>query len=468
MSEYLHDLIDWQFIISGLVLAIGVHAVLGLVAYGVYLERKICSYIQDRIGPNRVGLDFGLPFLSFFKGMLALGQPLADGIKFFVKEDFTPKNVDRVLFTCGPLFAVVPALIGFVIMPWGGTLEIPAAADMAMFQFMFDLPWFLGGGVFEFMFGHLQAQSVLVSGANVHVGIIYLLAVASLGVYGVTLGGWASNNKYSMLGGLRATAQMISYEIPLGLTLLCALLIAGSFIPNEIVAYQAEHGWLLLSMPLPAILFYICGLAESNRAPFDNAEAEQELVGGFHTEYSSMRFALFFMAEYAHLVTACAFFSLLFLGGYHLPMVGLTSPEATGLLAVLAKVGVFSFKVVFMVCFAIVVRWTIPRLRYDQVMMLGWQAMIPAGMLMLVVTSVMVYFGATTILPLFLANVGMLVVIMIARKALALSFGRSTLNHKVKLYGSRYSPMEGEQVISNPTVAMAIEDRPVQGTVTTV
>ncbi|MBL4697752.1 MAG: NADH-quinone oxidoreductase subunit H [Phycisphaerales bacterium] len=467
MSEYIHDLIDWQFIISGLVLAVGVHAVLGLVAYGVYLERKICSYIQDRIGPNRVGFDFGLPWLSFLKGMLALGQPLADGIKFFVKEDFTPKNVDRVLFSLAPVFALIPALIGFVIMPWGGGFDIPATADISAFQWLFGLPGIVGES-FYFIFGHLEAQSVIVTGANVHVGVIYLLAVASLGVYGVTLGGWSSNNKYSMLGGLRATAQMISYEIPLGLSLLCALLIAGSFIPNEIIEYQAKHGWLLWSLPLPALLFYICGLAEANRAPFDNAEAEQELVGGFHTEYSSMRFALFFMAEYAHLVTACAFFALLFMGGYQVPLVGLTSPESTGLLAVLAKVSVFGFKVVFLVCLAIVVRWTVPRLRYDQVMMLGWQAMIPAGMLMIVVTSIMVYFGATTMIPMFLANVGMLVVILIARFALAKAFGRSTLNKKIPLYGSRYSPMEGERVVTAPTEAMAIEDRPVQGTVSTV
>jgi len=464
MSEFIHDLIDWQFIISALVLGIGVHAVLGLVAYGVYLERKICSYIQDRIGPNRVGFDFGLPWLSFLKGFLALGQPLADGLKFFVKEDFTPKNVDRVLFTLGPLLAVVPALVGFVIMPWGGSFELPATADLGFFQWLFDLPFYIGV-VSEFFFGHLQAQTVLVSGANVSVGIIYLLAVASLGVYGVTLGGWASNNKYSMLGGLRATAQMISYEIPMGLSLLCALLIAGSFIPNEIVEYQVNHGWLALSLPLPAILFYICGLAEANRAPFDNAEAEQELVGGFHTEYSSMRFALFFMAEYAHLVTACAFFTLLFLGGYHLPFVGLTSPEATGILAVLLKVSVFGFKVVLMVCFAIVVRWTVPRIRYDQVMMLGWQGMIPAGMLMIVVTSIMVYFGATGFLPMFAANIGMLVVIVVARKALASAFGNSTSNRRIPLYGSRYSPMEGERVIAHPSLALAIEDRPIQGSV---
>jgi NADH-quinone oxidoreductase subunit H len=447
MLETLKNIIDAQFLVSILVLVIGVHGVLVLVAYGVYLERKICSYIQDRIGPNRVGFDFGLPALSFLKGMLALGQPLADGLKFFLKEDFTPRNVDKVLFTLAPAMALIPALIGFVIMPWGGYWAVPEIT----------LP----------ILGTIGGESVAVSGANVHVGIIYLLAVGSIGVYGVTLGGWASNNKFSMLGGLRATAQMISYEIPLGLALLSGLLIVGSFMPNEIVGYQAKHGWLIFTQPLAALLFYICGLAEANRAPFDNAEAEQELVGGFHTEYSSMRFALFFMAEYAHLVTACAFFALMFLGGYHLPLVGLTSPEATGILAVLLKVAVFGSKVVLLVCLAIFVRWTIPRIRYDQVMMLGWQAMIPAGMLMIVVTSIMVYFGATGFVPMIFANLAMLIVILVARKVLVGGFGISTENHRIRLYGSRYSSVEGERVVAHPTHPMAIEDRPTQGTVPT-
>ena len=448
MIENLLNMIDGQFIVSALVLAIGVHAVLGLVAYGVYLERKISAYIQDRIGPNRVGFDFGLTFLSFLKGCLALGQPLADGIKFFLKEDFAPANVDKVLFTLAPVFAVVPALIGFVIIPWGGYWDMP----------VINLP----------ILGEIGGETVAVSGADVHVGIIYLLAVASIGVYGVTLGGWASNNKYSMLGGLRATAQMISYEIPLGLSLLATLLIVGSFMPNEIIEYQVQHGWMILSMPLAALLFYVCGLAEANRAPFDNAEAEQELVGGFHTEYSSMRFALYFLAEYAHLVTACAFFVLLFMGGYHLPMVGITDPASTGLLAVFVKIGVFAFKVVLMVCFAMVVRWTLPRLRYDQVMMLGWQAMIPAGMLILVVTSTMVYFGQTTLLPMLGANIVMLVVLLIAQHLLASFYGRSTANHRITLWGSRFSPMEGELVVTGPTNPMAREDRPVQGSVPTI
>ncbi|MEX0876931.1 MAG: complex I subunit 1 family protein [Phycisphaerales bacterium] len=447
MIENLLNMIDGQLLVSLLVLVIGVHGVLVLVAYGVYLERKISAYIQDRIGPNRVGFDFGLTFLSFLKGCLALGQPLADGIKFFLKEDFAPTNVDKVLFTLAPVFAVVPALIGFVVIPWGGYWYMP----------VMTLP----------VIGEVGGELVAVAGADVHVGIIYLLAVASIGVYGVTLGGWASNNKYSMLGGLRATAQMISYEIPLGLALLSALLIAGSFMPNEIIEHQVHAGWLILSQPLAAILFYVCGLAEANRAPFDNAEAEQELVGGFHTEYSSMRFALYFLAEYAHLVTACAFFTLLFLGGYHLPLVGLTDPASTGLLAVLVKIGVFSLKVVLMVCFAMVVRWTVPRLRYDQVMMLGWQAMIPAGMLIVVVTSIMVYFGATSLLPMLGANIAMLFVLILARAILVGMIGTSTANHKIRLYGSRYSPMEGERVVAYPTNPMALEDRPVQGTVPT-
>lgn len=448
MIDNLLNMIDGQFLVSALVLIIGVHGVLVLVAYGVYLERKISAYIQDRIGPNRVGFDFGLPFLSFLKGCLALGQPLADGIKFFVKEDFAPKNVDRVLFTLAPAFAVIPALIGFVIIPWGGYWDMP----------VMHLP----------LLGEIGGETVSVSGADVHVGIIYLLAVASIGVYGVTLGGWASNNKYSMLGGLRATAQMISYEIPLGLSLLATLLIVGSFMPNEIIEYQVQHGWMLFSMPLAGLLFYVCGLAEANRAPFDNAEAEQELVGGFHTEYSSMRFALYFLAEYAHLVTASAFFVLMFLGGYHLPGIGITDPAAMGLLAVFVKIGVFAFKVVLMVCFAMLVRWTLPRIRYDQVMMLGWQAMIPAGMLILVVTSIMVYFGQTTLLPMLGANAVILVILLIAQHLFATLYGRSTANRRIQLWGSRFSPMHGERVVTTPTNTLAREDRPVQGSVPTI
>ena len=242
MTDFLTDLIDTQFLVSLIVLGVGVHAVLGCAAISIWIERKLSAYIQDRIGPNRAGFDFGLAFLAPLKGMLGLGQVLADGIKAVTKEDYTPPNVDKVLFTLAPMIAVVPALITFVILPWGGYVSVPEMT----------LP----------VIGTIGGETVAVAGAEVSVGIIYLLAVASVGAYGVTLGGWASNNKYSMLGGLRATAQMISYEIPMGLALLCCLLIAGSFMPNEIIMHQRESGWLILSLPLPAILFYICVLAE--------------------------------------------------------------------------------------------------------------------------------------------------------------------------------------------------------------
>lgn len=460
MTDFLHELLDWQFIVSGLALIVGVHAVLGCAAISIWIERKLSAYIQDRIGPNRAGFDFGLAFLAPLKGMLGLGQVLADGIKAVTKEDYTPPNVDKVLFTLAPMFAVIPALITFVILPWGGYLEIPAAQDMWFFRFLMDLPMLLGGGVFTFVFADLQPQTVSFAGAEVSIGIIYLLAVASVGAYGVTLGGWASNNKYSMLGGLRATAQMISYEIPMGLALLCCLLIAGSFMPNEIVMHQRESGWLILSLPLPAILFYICVLAEAGRAPFDNAEAEQELVGGYHTEYSSMRYLLFPLTEYLHMVTGSAFFVLLFLGGYDLPFVGALSAESTGILAVMLKFGVFLSKTMLMVCFAIALRWTIPRVRYDQVMMLGWGAMIPAGLLMIVVTSIMVHMGWTSVLPMLGANAFMLVVIMIGRKVLAGMFGRAVVNHKIPMYGSRFSPVEGTHVQDAPSHPMARHDAP--------
>jgi NADH-quinone oxidoreductase subunit H len=431
-----------QFIVSLAVLVIIVHVILILVAYSIYLERKISAYIQDRVGPNRVGFDFGLPALKFLRGMLGLGQPLADGLKFFLKEDYTPERVDKGLFTLAPAVAVIPALIGFAIIPWGGVWNVPN----------FRIPlvdWHIAGG------------PVHVAGAPVSVGIIYLLAVASLGVYGVTLGGWAGNNKYSFLGGLRATAQMLAYEIPLGLSLLAALLIIGTVRPEGIVRYQADHGWLIIAQPIAAVLFYIAALAEANRAPFDNAEAEQELVGGYHTEYSSMRFALFFMAEYSHLITSSAFFSLLFLGGYHLPGIHLLSPEATGFLAVIAKILVYFGKVMLLVCFAMVVRWTLPRMRFDQVMMMGWQAVIPLSLAVVVMTSIMVFLGLTGLVPMLLANI-VLGALLLAVYPLLPKYNP---NRRIRLYGSRFSPVPGEVVSTRPTDAMALEDRPVQGTI---
>lgn len=436
-----------QVIVSTVVLILFVHVILGIVTYSIYLERKISAYIQDRIGPNRVGFDFGLPFLKFLKGCFGLGQPLADGIKFFLKEDYTPDKVDKALFTLAPMTIVVPALIGFAVIPWGGVWNMPS----------FTIPifnWTIAGG------------NVHIAGANVNVGIIYMLAVASLGVYGVTLGGWASNNKYSFLGGLRSTAQMLAYEIPLGLSLLCVLLVAGTVVPDGIIRYQAHNGWLLFAMPVVATIFFISILAEANRAPFDNAEAEQELVGGYHTEYSSMRFALFFLAEYAHMTTSCAFFTLLFLGGYHLPaemILGpghVFSPENVTFLGVLAKCGVYLTKVVLLICFMMVIRWTLPRMRFDQVMMMAWQAVIPIALASVVITSVMVYLNLTDLIPMLAAN------ILLGGFILAIYplLPKYNSNRKVALYGSRFNPMPGERVFTGPSDPMALEDRPIQGT----
>ena len=254
-----------QLIVNVVVALVAVHVILGAVAYCIYLERKISAYIQDRVGPNRVG-------------PLGLLQPIADGLKFIMKEDYMPKGADKYLFTQAPIVIVIPALIGFAVIPWGGVWNCPDIAVAVLI-------WVIPGG------------PVHVAGAAVNVGVLYLVAVASLGIYGVTLGGWASNNKYSFLGSMRAAAQMISYEIPLGLALLAVLLVAGTLMPHGIIQYQVEHGWLMLSQPVAAVLFFIAILAEANRAPFDNAECEQELVGGYHTEYSAMRFALFFLAE---------------------------------------------------------------------------------------------------------------------------------------------------------------------------
>lgn len=430
-----------QFVTSAAVIILVVHVILVKCAYLIYLERKLSAYIQDRIGPNRVGFDFGLPELKFLKGALGLGQSLADGLKFLLKEDYTPNRVDKVLFTLAPAIIIVPALIGFVVIPWGGTWD----------------------GSVPF-FGQLTDGPVQVTGAAINIGIVYLLAVASLGVYGVTLGGWASNNKFSFLGGLRATAQMISYEIPLGLALLAVVLVVGSFLPDEIIRHQATHGWLIFSQPLAAALFFIAIMAEANRAPFDNAEAEQELVGGYHTEYSSMRFALFFLAEYAHMVTSSAFFALLFLGGYQLlPFIAdpLTSPDATSLFAVLAKFMVFLGKVVTLIAFMMVIRWTIPRLRYDQIMMAAWQGMIPIGLFAVIVTSVMVYLGWTGLAPMLAANIAMAAVIIAVQPLMP----KHDPNRRLPMYGSRFSPVAGQRVRTGPTDPVALADHPVQATV---
>jgi len=433
-----------QFLVSVATIVIVIHIILIGVAYCIYFERKISAWMQDRLGPNRAGLDFGLPFLSFLKGMGGVGQPLADGIKFLIKEDYTPATVDKPLFSLGPALSVTVALVGFAIIPWGGTWIMPG----------FTIPvlnWYIEGG------------PVTVAGADINIGLVYLLAVGSLSIYGIAIGSWASNNKYSFLGGLRASSQMLSYEIPLGLSILAVLLTTATLNPTKIIGYQHEHGWLLLSCPLACLMFYVCSLAECNRAPFDNAECEQELVGGYHTEYSSMRFALYFLGEYAHMITASAIFAVVFLGGYKLnPFPGgvdlpLLSPDDVSLLAVLAKFGVMFVKTALLIAFMMVVRWTLPRLRFDQVMSVAWQGAIPISIAMVLMHSLLSYFGIHQMPLMLLANVGLAAVIIAVQSMIP-----RPKNHKVALAGSRFSPLAGERVTTRPTNAEAIEDRPVQ------
>ena len=427
-----------QTFVGVVVVVVMVHLILGTIPICIYLERKLSGWIQDRIGPNRTGFDFGLPLLKKLTrgfGFWGLGQALADGVKFILKEDYMPKGADKWLFSLAPMAAVVPAFIGWAVLPWGGH-------------------WDFGGLEFA---GREWVSSgrVLFAAADVNVGFIYILAVASMSIYGITLGGWASNNKYSFLGGLRSSAAMISYEIPLGLALLATLLFVGTLMPSEIVRAQADGAWLIFAQPLAAIVFYVCIMAEANRAPFDNAEAEQELVGGYHTEYSAMRFALFFLAEYAHMIASSAFFVLMFLGGYHLPGVALTSPDATGLLAVLAKVVVFFTKAMASVCFMMLVRWTIPRIRFDQVLKLCWQALIPVGMVLVVGTSLMLFFDQTA----WWKMLGMNILVLAGLLSIApLVFNKGDLNKRIPMAGSRFSPLPGFEGGTEPTDAIALDD----------
>jgi len=272
----------------------------------------------------------------------------------------------------------------------------------------------------------------------VNIGIVFLLATASLGVYGVTLGGWASNNKYSFLGGLRATAQMVSYEIPMGVSLLCVILLAGSIHPTTIAQAQIDGMWNLIHHPIIAVIFYTCLLAEANRAPFDLAEAESELVGGWHTEYSSMKWALFFMGEYVNLCVGSAFFAILFLGGWSVNPLpfgpDLTGSGAFWLLPL--QFGVMATKVFLLVFLTMMIRWTLPRFRFDQLMRLAWEGMIPVSLFVLLLTSVMVYFGWTSFM--WIASLAALAAIYVIYPYVP---RQSDPNHRVPLIGSRFSPM---------------------------
>jgi NADH-quinone oxidoreductase subunit H len=322
----------------------------GTVAYLIWVERKIAAYAQDRFGPNRAGMQFGIPF-----GLL---QPLADGAKMLLKEDVIPRYVDRPLYILAPMIAFIAATIGFAVVPFG-----PVSP----------------GSPIDFQIA-----------PGIDVGIVYVFAIGSLAVYGVILGGWASNNKYSFIGALRSSAQLISYEIPLGMSILGMVLLAGSLDLTAIINWQDRHVWGLLAQPVACVLFMTSAFAETNRLPFDLPESEQELVGGYHTEYSAMKFGLFFLGEYLHVITVSFLAVTLFFGGWSVPFV--LGGDQTGWFWSLLKVLVMLVKVSLMILFIMWVRWTIPRFRYDQLMDLAWKSLIPIALLNLVATAAIVQF----------------------------------------------------------------------------
>jgi NADH-quinone oxidoreductase subunit H len=364
----IQGIIDWfgtspgQSVLFSAVKILGVFSVLMfIVAYAVWVERKVSAAIQDRHGPNRVGL-FGLL------------QPAADAIKAFLKEDFTPANVRKTYYWLAPAIVMIPSLLTVAIIPFGSLLG---------------------------------NQKMVI--ADLNVGVLYTFGIVSLGVYGIVLAGYAARSKYPFIGGIRSSAQLISYEIAMGMSVIPLFLIAGGLDVqqlsgewqkllaetsglnlNRLVSWQANNGWLIFYAPFSFVIFLAAMFAETNRMPFDMPESEQELAGGYNVEYSSMKFALFFMGEYASMTAAAGLMTTLFLGGWTLPVAGLNLPAATLWVGFL-QIGIFLAKVCFILFMVIWVRWMWPRFRYDQLMDLGWRRFIPLALANIVVTAVVLW-----------------------------------------------------------------------------
>jgi NADH-quinone oxidoreductase subunit H len=386
---------------TSLLKTVGLLAViLGFVSYTVYAERKVCAFIQDRVGPNRVGLPLTLLGMRKDIPLLGLGQPIADALKLLLKENFIPNSVNKFYYYIAPKLTMVPPILVLAVLPFGSSL--------------FGVPMVI---------------------ADINVGVLYVFAVSSLGVYGIVLAGWASNSKYPFLGGIRSGSQMISYELALGLSVIPVFLLCGTLNLPEIVLWQRENGWLIapwwpkgfsvqqiasgdwggmlsafaagfslqriliwIPMLLSFLVFLIAMFAETNRLPFDLPEAEQELVGGYHTEYSSMGFALFFLGEYAAMIAGSGVIVTLFLGGWSLPLIpdgsstsffglAFVPPWLASLIWGLVSIGVFFGKVSLMLFVFIWVRWTLPRFRYDQLMKLGWYVFFELALLNIFITA---------------------------------------------------------------------------------
>ena len=332
------------FVKIGFILAV----LMTVVGNMVLVERKVAAWIQDRVGPNRAG-----PW-----GLL---QPLADGLKFIAKEEIIPADAYRSLYLLAPVLTLTTALTTFAVIPFADRLVI------------------LGRDVAPII-------------ADLDIGLLWIFAITSLGVYGIVLAGWASNNKYSLMGGLRSSAQMISYELSMTLSVVGVLMAAGSLRLADIVAAQSGL-WNVIWQPIGFLVFITSAFAETNRLPFDLPEAEPELVGGYHTEYSSMKFLMFYMAEYAHVILSSCLMVLLFFGGWHLPFVGGLLESASPMMRGLIHLGIFSLKISFFLFLFIWVRWTLPRFRYDQLMGLGWKVMLPLALFNIFWTGFLVLLG---------------------------------------------------------------------------
>lgn len=340
-----------------------IFAMMTAAAYLVLLERWIAAWVQDRKGPNRVGVP--LTKLKLF----GLGQPLADGLKFIFKEEYTPGHVDKALYTLAPISILAAALAIFAVIPFGSVLPPLGEPGTA-----WDKP--------------IQ----LVVAPNVDIGMIYVFALSSIAVYGVILGGWASNNKYSFLGGLRSSAQLIAYEIPLGLGILAVVLASGSLRLDEIIMSQAQSGvWNVFSQPLGFVVLVTAAFAEAARVPFDLPECEQELIGGYHTEYAGLRLLMYLIAEFLHMVTAAFLIVILFLGGWHFWFLTGSGVEIGWVGAVL-RIVIFTIKIMAVILFFMLVRWSWPRFRFDQLMNLAWKVMLPLGLVNLVTVAVLIEY----------------------------------------------------------------------------
>jgi NADH-quinone oxidoreductase subunit H len=341
---------DWALVLEKVIfIAIIISISLVVAMYATWGERKIAAFIQDRLGPNRAG-------------PLGLFQPLADGLKLFMKEEIIPSSSNKWLFILGPSLAMITAMLTSAVIPWGDKLE---------------------------MFGRTISLQI----ADVNIGILYVFGVVSLGVYGIMIGAWASNNKFSLMGGLRAASQIISYELAMGIVIIALLMTTGTLSLGEMVTQQHTGWWNFFKQPVGFVIFLICAFAECNRTPFDLAEAENELIGGYHSEYSSMKLGFYLFAEYINMFISSAVIATLYFGGYDI--IPFYDESAWGFsvntMAALGALALF-VKIVFFIFFFMWVRWTIPRFRYDQLMNLGWKSLIPLALLNMLVTAAVILF----------------------------------------------------------------------------